>query len=94
MFALLLTLPVAIVVTWVLRPGSSADKRLRSTVALGTLLWIAGLGIDLYNPSATVQLVTAGHAIALLGGLALVGAGLMAGPLRPRTRRERREARG
>lgn len=92
-FALLLTVPIAMGLTWALRPGNAADKRVRAFATFGTLLWIAGLGIDLYNPSATQGLLTAGHALALLGGAGLAMGGLTAlassGPLR-----RKREARG
>lgn len=82
-FAFLLTLPLALAVSALLKPGSGSGPRIRAFASLGTLLWLGGLGGDLFNPTQAqgAPLLLAAHSMALVGGLALAGAGLVGRPL-------------
>ncbi|HEV8360016.1 MAG TPA: hypothetical protein VGR28_06130 [Candidatus Thermoplasmatota archaeon] len=82
-FALLLSLPMAVGVTSLLKPATGAAREPRNLAVFGALFWLGGLGSDLFNPGAVGSFVTAAHAAALLGGVALAAAGVWALPPRP-----------
>jgi len=74
LFALLLTAALAIGLGAAFRPG--APPTAKGLVALGALLWLLGLGADLFDPAAAGGKLLAAHAAAAVGGavLAWVGA--------------------
>lgn len=88
-FAFLLTVPLVLAATAAMRPGSGASRQARSLATLGILLWLGGVGADLFVPQQAPALLTVWHSLALVGALAFVAAALA---LRPRSRAERRRA--
>jgi hypothetical protein len=76
-FALLLSIPLALATTTLLRPGGGMTQ-VRGLLTFAILCWLGGLGSDLFNPTGATALATAGHAAALLGGVAAAIAGWMA----------------
>lgn len=74
-FALLLSLPLAAGLAGLLAAGT-AERRLRAAAALATLLWLGGLGAELFVPGASRGALAAAHSLALLGGAGFAGVGL------------------
>jgi hypothetical protein len=85
-FALLLSFPIALGVTSLLKPAAGAPREPRNLAVFGALFWLGGLGSDLFHPAASGAFVTAAHLAALLGGLAMAGSGLWVLQARPRAR--------
>jgi hypothetical protein len=79
-FAFLLTIPLVLAGTSALRPSAQATPQAKALVTLGTLLWLGGLGADLFVPGAAPALVTVWHSLGLVGGLAFAAAGWLLGP--------------
>jgi hypothetical protein len=90
--ALLLTIPLAVGLNGILRPQAEASGQAKGFAALGLLLWLAGIGGDVFNPNTEAAGFLPGfHASALVGAVALAGAGLVFGKA-PANRAERRRA--
>lgn len=86
-FAFLLTVPLMLAATSLLKPPSPLSSQARALLTLGTLLWLGGVGADVFLPGANANLVTSFHAAALVGGLAFALGGIAAKPLNRAARR-------
>lgn len=90
-FAFLLSVPLLLAATALLRPPSPASPQVKGLLALGTMLWLGGVGADLFIVGANASLVTAFHAAALTGGVVYALAGIAAKPPNRAARRRARE---
>lgn len=86
-FAFVLSVPLLLAATSLLRPPSPATPQVKGLLTLGTMLWLAGVGADLFIVGANASLVTAFHAAALTGGVAYALAGIASKPLNRAARR-------
>lgn len=86
-FAFVLSVPLLLAATVLLKPPTTATSQVKALLTLGTMLWLGGVGADLFLPGANLNLVTSFHAAALTGGVAFVLAGIASAPLNRAARR-------